>query len=170
MGEEKQVEEEGEEVSEYTEETEEVIEEKEKEVSKDKGEITTVDVDEESNKNNEQGTEHEEKIVTDDIVQEGLTRERVERTIPIDDITTMLDKPFVENNVFQVTVQNGIGSGLYPSGTRIQISHPSCPEGESFVTWVIRSGNPEISNVNSATTILTTPIHDASVQALCSTH
>jgi len=138
-------------------------------VSEDKQEITTVDVDEQSNKNMEQQTEHEEKKAADDKVEEELTVDREKQTITA--VSSKVNStPFMENNVFGLDVRNGIGSGIYPSHTRIKIMSPSCPKGESFLMWVIRSGDPEISDARSATTILTTPASDASVQAHCTIH
>jgi len=138
-------------------------------VSEDKQEITTVDVDEQSNKNMEQQTEHEEKKAADDKVEEELTVDREKQTITA--VSSKVNStPFMENNVFGLDVRNGIGSGIYPSHTRIKIMSPSCPKGESFLMWVIRSGDPEISDERSATTILTTPASDASVQAHCTIH
>ena len=84
-------------------------------------------------------------------------------------VTTRIDAiEIVDPNAgerYPLTVYKGSGDGNYYSGIEITIKAEEAPEGMMFNSWEINSGNPVISNTNSATTTLMMPENAAIVTA-----
>ena len=68
-------------------------------------------------------------------------------------------------NAYTLTVNGGTGSGPYIPASRVSLTAKMAPSGKSFDKWVITSGNPAISAINSAATTFTMPASDVAVTA-----
>jgi hypothetical protein len=78
-----------------------------------------------------------------------------------DSVTTRIDAIEIVDPAagarYPLTVYSGSGDGNYYSGIEILISAEAAPEGMMFASWEVNSGNPDIANVNAASTTLTMP-------------
>jgi beta-glucanase (GH16 family) len=66
---------------------------------------------------------------------------------------------------YALRVDSGVGSGSYIPGTRVTIAAKMPPVTKMFDKWVIVSGNPTITAIDSPSTILTMPSANANVIA-----
>jgi hypothetical protein len=69
------------------------------------------------------------------------------------------------DSAYMLTVNSGVGSGPYVSGTTASITAKMPPSGQAFDKWTIGSGGPSIDNVASPSAILTMPASEATVTA-----
>ena len=67
---------------------------------------------------------------------------------------------------FNVTVNNGTGSGQYEEGTYVSITANAAPEGKKFSNWAVDSGNVTITAPDSTSTGFTMPAADVVVSAV----
>ena len=72
---------------------------------------------------------------------------------------------WTDSNAYSLTVNGGTGSGPYIPASRVSLTAKMAPSGKSFDKWVITSGNPTISAINSAATTFTMPASDVAVTA-----
>jgi hypothetical protein len=66
---------------------------------------------------------------------------------------------------YSLLVDGGSGSGIYNANAEITITADTAPEGMEFDSWLIVSGDAEVINIDSATTILKMLSTDAYVSA-----
>jgi len=86
-------------------------------------------------------------------------------TLTMPSTATIVTAIYRDIQKYNLTVNNGDGSGTYLSGASFYIKADVAPEGKLFDKWVIESGSPTISNVNSPFTTLTMSSEDAVVSA-----
>ena len=67
---------------------------------------------------------------------------------------------------FNVTVNNGTGSGKYEEGVRVSIEANAAPEGKKFSNWAVDSGNVTIISPDSTSTGFIMPAADVTVSAV----
>ena len=67
---------------------------------------------------------------------------------------------------FNVTVNNGTGSGKYEEGVYVSIEANAAPEGKKFSNWAVDSGNVTITSPDSTSTGFTMPAADVVVSAV----
>lgn len=67
---------------------------------------------------------------------------------------------------FNVTVNNGTGSGQYEEGAYVSITANAAPEGKKFSNWAVDSGNVVITSPESTSTGFTMPAADVTVSAI----
>lgn len=67
---------------------------------------------------------------------------------------------------FNVTVNNGTGSGKYEEGAYVSITANAAPEGKKFSNWTVDSGNVTITAPDSTSTGFTMPAADVTVSAV----
>ena len=67
---------------------------------------------------------------------------------------------------FNVTVNNGTGSGQYEEGAYVSITANAAPEGKKFSNWAVDSGNVTITAPDSTSTGFTMPAADVTVSAV----
>ena len=67
---------------------------------------------------------------------------------------------------FNVTVNNGTGSGQYEEGVYVSIEANAAPEGKKFSNWAVDSGNVTITSPDSTSTGFTMPAADVVVSAV----
>ena len=67
---------------------------------------------------------------------------------------------------FNVTVNNGTGSGQYEEGAYVSITANAAPEGQKFSNWTVDSGNVTITAPDSTSTGFTMPAADVTVSAV----
>lgn len=67
---------------------------------------------------------------------------------------------------FNVTVNNGTGSGQYEEGAYVSITANAAPEGKKFGNWAVDSGNVVITSPESTSTGFTMPAADVTVSAV----
>ena len=67
---------------------------------------------------------------------------------------------------FNVTVNNGTGSGKYEEGAYVSITANAAPEGKKFSNWTVDSGNVTITAPESTSTGFTMPAADVTVSAV----
>ena len=67
---------------------------------------------------------------------------------------------------FNVTVNNGTGSGKYEEGAYVSITANAAPEGKKFSNWAVDSGNVTITAPDSTSTGFTMPAADVTVSAV----
>ena len=67
---------------------------------------------------------------------------------------------------FNVTVNNGTGSGKYEEGVHVSIEANAAPEGKKFSNWAVDSGNVTIISPDSASTGFIMPAADVIVSAV----
>ncbi|MCV9385267.1 NBR1-Ig-like domain-containing protein [Reichenbachiella ulvae] len=66
---------------------------------------------------------------------------------------------------YSLQVNDGSGSGVYTSGTVVNLVANAAPSGQEFDQWVIDNGTVSISDVNASTTSLTMQQSAATVSA-----
>ena len=67
---------------------------------------------------------------------------------------------------FNVTVNNGTGSGQYEEGVYVSITANAAPEGKKFGNWAVDSGNVTIVSPDSTSTGFIMPAADVTVSAV----
>ena len=67
---------------------------------------------------------------------------------------------------FNVTVNNGTGSGQYEEGVYVSIEANAAPEGKKFSNWAVDSGNVTIVSPDSTSTGFIMPAADVTVSAV----
>ncbi len=81
-----------------------------------------------------------------------------------DDISTVWVKDGTPTVTYVLTVQNGLGSGNYLEGAKVNISADVAPEGNVFSHWTSDNGGG-FADENSANTIFTMPANSVTVKA-----
>jgi beta-glucanase (GH16 family) len=66
---------------------------------------------------------------------------------------------------YTLTVNEGVGSGLYIAGTRASITAKMASTGQVFDTWVIDAGNAAVDDLAAPSATLTMPASEVTVTA-----
>ncbi|MCM1105160.1 MAG: leucine-rich repeat protein [Clostridium sp.] len=69
------------------------------------------------------------------------------------------------NQRYQLTVQNGTGSGTYVAGTSVVITANTPPSGQRFDRWTSIANDFNITSATSSITTITMPSHDMTIVA-----
>ena len=71
-----------------------------------------------------------------------------------------------ENAKYQLTVENGSGSGVYVAGTKVAIKADKPEKGKVFDKWILIDGKGLIKEKGSSNTVFTMEESDATVKAV----
>lgn len=96
----------------------------------------------------------------------GDSGERPPAILPIPSDMPSPEPPAPPAPKFNVTVNNGTGSGQYEEGVYVSIEANAAPEGKKFSNWAVDSGNVTIISPDSTSTGFIMPAADVTVSAV----
>ena len=105
-----------------------------------------------------------------DLIQQELTFHMPENDLVLQAnymTVQMPEKEPAQTEKYTLTVNGGTGSGTYPAGEQIRITHDAPAEGMSFTGWIV-FWNQESKEMDSDTLTLTMPECDVIVTAVFS--
>jgi len=85
-------------------------------------------------------------------------------TMPAEDV--IVEAKFKKPEKFDLNVRNGEGDGKYEAGTNVEIVADKPKPNEEFEKWAIRSGDPDIEDIEMESTTLNMPAEDVTVRAV----